>query len=177
MSTTQIEKFYSWINLKTKKWNYSSVKSLLSFYVIVQVDGGNLIRVTSRSSKLRLLWLWDTVLPGLQVNCSEVPLKMFWFYCICRYHAHAHSLREESDSIVLHTWLVKNVVEYFDFFKVFFSSTSRTFLGLQLHQNWSIFSRTFFDKEITSFHISLFLVEKLGKTTQIHTHIHIFRVR
>ena len=96
--------------------------------------------------------------------CSGVPLKMFWVYSIWENHAHARYLRKFLTKKVTAYILAHSIDQKWSsvwfflvgFFPKFLNFLEHVrgrffFLGLQLRQNWSVFSRTFFDEEIASF--------------------------
>ena len=160
-SASKIEKFYFWIDLKTKKWNCSCVKSLwvavdfqpvrgvvrLSFKLTVVTWYGSPNGQASRAAMRQ----WNTivsVLPGWQVNYFQVPLKEIWPCIIWEDHEHARELRKFLTKKVTvyflahpidqkmwsSVWIFK--VGFFPKFLNFLEHLRGCFLGLQLRQKF-----------------------------------------
>ena len=104
------------------------------------------------------------------MECSQMPLKLFWHYSIWRDYVHARCIQKILTKKVTTHFLAhpfgkkKNMVECFDFFSwvfsnflIFLEHICECILGLHLCLNWSFF-KNFFDKEMhNSLSLSLYI--------------------
>ena len=115
---------------------------------------------------MRLEEIVVSVLPGWQVNCSYLPLKLFWIYWIWEYHAYTRYIRKFltnkgtayflAHPISQKMWsIVCFFFSYVVFSQILEFSTTHAWMILRftIMQKLIHFSRTLFDEEIALFRI------------------------